>query len=222
MSVLLLVRNDPNLLAFTIVSHWLVLFWRNWRINSKSYGWWGEKFMHLTDTYDVPSGIGILVTYMSIRAEKRNYWWQSENTKDLWITYANSLNMIIFKKCHRHFVLFFIKSEGFFLPFEKWKRNILKTPIQRKLKPVIFFIDICIVNVDRGSHGTQRLCFKCFIAQLLSFVSFPIEFEIFYPMFLLPSGHYWILIMGYNHLKLHQFIKGPRSLFQVPNGYCPD
>lgn len=90
MSVLLFVRNDPNLLDFTIVSHSLVLFWRNWRINSKPYWWWGEKFMHMTETYDVPSWIGILVTDICICAEKRNYWWQSENTKELWISYTNS------------------------------------------------------------------------------------------------------------------------------------
>lgn len=139
MSVLLLVRNDPNLLDFTIVSHWLVLFWQNWRINSKPYGWWGEKFMHLTDTYDVPSGIGILVTYMSIRAEKRNYWWQSENTKDLWITYTNSLNMIIFKKMSQTFCFIFYQIGRFFLTFWEVKKKYTENPNPKKTKTSHFF-----------------------------------------------------------------------------------
>lgn len=120
MSVLLLIKNDPNLLAFTVVSHLLVLFWRNWRINSGSYSKCLQctKSLHLTDTYDVSSETGVLVTYMYICAEKRNYWWQSENRKNLWTSYTNFLNIIIKRKIQRHFVLFVIKLEGFFLPFE--------------------------------------------------------------------------------------------------------
>lgn len=141
MSVLLLVRNDPNLLDFTIVSHSLVLFWRNWRINPRSYPECLQyvKSLHLTDTYDVPSGIGILIMYMSICAEKRNHWWQSENTKNLWISYTNSLNMIILKKMLQTFCFIFYQIGRFFLTFWEVKKEYTENHNPKKTKTGLFF-----------------------------------------------------------------------------------
>lgn len=50
----------------------------------------------------------------------------------------NKLYKFTEKKINRHFVLYIIKSESFFLPFVSRKKNMLKTTIQTKLKPVIF------------------------------------------------------------------------------------